>query len=89
MSLRENSHGRALKVRSCIVVAHHSRNLQKLQGKVVYKDSKWSDHSPDPRKAGASCTGAAHGFSVNLGGIQLYLTVLEFGTLSLSNSHYS
>jgi hypothetical protein len=33
--------------------------LQKLQGKAAYKDPKWSDPSPDPVQAGASCTGAA------------------------------
>jgi hypothetical protein len=33
--------------------------LQKMQGKVAYKDPKWSDPSPDPHKAGAPCTGAA------------------------------
>jgi hypothetical protein len=33
--------------------------MNKLQENVAYKDPKWYDPSPDPRKAGASCTEAA------------------------------
>ena len=31
-----------------------------MEGKAAYKRPKWSDPSPDPAQAGASCTGAAH-----------------------------
>ena len=30
-----------------------------MQGKAVYKRPKWSDPSPDPAQAAATCSGAA------------------------------